>query len=391
MFLHFFYELRTAKLPVSLQEYFALMDALQVELMEFSIDNFYYLSRAALVKDERHLDKFDRIFAQVFKGVEIDVDELAPEISEAWLTRLSERFLTEEEKAQIKALGGWRQILDEFKNRLREQKRRHQGGSKWIGTAGTSPFGAFGYNPEGIRIGQSENRNNRAIKVWDKRQFRNLDDSVEIGTRNIKIALRRLRRFARQGVPDELDLDETIRATAHRGYFDLIMRPERRNSVKVLMFLDVGGSMDWHVKSAEELFSAAKSEFKYLEFFYFHNCPYEYVWKDNRRRRSDKFSTMDVLRKYGPDFNVIFVADASMSPYELTMAGGSVEHVNAEPGAIWLQQIAQTYDKLVWLNPVAEKYWELNPSIQLIRRMTSGRMYPLTLAGLDNAMRELMR
>lgn len=378
-------------MPVSLQEYFILMDTLQSGLVEFNIENFYYLSRATLVKDERHFDRFDQIFSQIFKGTELTVDDISPDISESWLTRLSERFLSDEEKAQIKAMGGWHDILENFKQRLKDQKRRHEGGSKWIGTVGTSPYGAYGHNPEGIRIGQDENRNNRAIKVWDKRLYKNLDDSVEIGTRNLKIALRRLRRFARQGTPDELNLDETIKATAHRGYFDLIMQPERRNTVKVLMFLDVGGSMDWHVKSAEELFSAARSEFKYLEFFYFHNCPYEFVWKDNQRRWSDKISTMDVLRKYGPDYNVIFVADASMSPYEITMAGGGVEHVNTEPGAIWLQRIAQTYEKLVWLNPVSEQYWELSPSIQIIHRLIRRRMFPLTLAGLDKATRELMR
>lgn len=391
MFISFFHELKAARLPVTLKEYLALMQALEADLAEKRVEDFYYLARTALVKDERNLDKFDQVFGHVFKGLDLMSESVEAEIPEEWLRALAERFMTEEEKAQIEALGGWDKIMEELRKRLEEQKARHQGGNKWIGTGGTSPFGAYGYNPAGVRIGQDKNRHNRAIKVWDKREFRDLDDSVEIGTRNIKIALRRLRSFARQGAAEELDLDNTIRGTAHKGYLDLKFRPERRNTVKVLMFFDIGGSMDWHVKAAEELFSAARSEFKHMEHYYFHNCMYEFVWRENVRRWSERVDTWDVLHTYPSDYKVIFVGDASMSPYEITVPGGSVEHMNEEPGVVWMNRLTQIYENVVWLNPAPEKYWELTPSISMIRQLVEGRMFPLTLDGLDAAMRELMR
>jgi hypothetical protein len=391
MFVNFFHELRAAGLPVTLKEYLTLMEALEADLANRSVEDFYYLSRAALVKDERHLDRFDQVFGHVFKGLELMSDAIEAQIPEEWLRAISQLYLSEEEKRKIAELGGWEKIMEELKKRLAEQKGRHQGGSKWIGTAGTSPYGAYGYNPAGVRIGQKENRNFRAIKVWDKREFRDLDDSVEIGTRNIKVALRRLRRFAREGAAEELDLDGTIRSTAHKGYLDVQMRPERRNTVKVLMFFDVGGSMDWHIKSVEELFSAARSEFKHLEYYYFHNCLYESVWKNNARRWTEKTPTWDVLHTYPSDYKVIFVGDASMSPYEITLPGGSVEHMNEEPGALWLRRVTDIYEHCVWLNPVPEEHWGWTPSIKMIRDLFGGRMFPLTLEGLDRAMRELMR
>jgi len=391
MFVNFFHELRAAGLPVTLKEYLTLMEALEADLANRSVEDFYYLSRAALVKDERHLDRFDQVFGHVFKGLELMSDAIEAQIPEEWLRAISQLYLSEEEKRKIEELGGWEKIMEELKKRLAEQKGRHQGGSKWIGTAGTSPYGAYGYNPAGVRIGQKENRNFRAIKVWDKREFRDLDDSVEIGTRNIKVALRRLRRFAREGAAEELDLDGTIRSTAHKGYLDVQMRPERRNTVKVLMFFDVGGSMDWHIKSVEELFSAARSEFKHLEYYYFHNCLYESVWKNNARRWTEKTPTWDVLHTYPSDYKVIFVGDASMSPYEITLPGGSVEHMNEEPGALWLRRVTDIYEHCVWLNPVPEEHWGWTPSIKMIRDIFGGRMFPLTLEGLDRAMSELMR
>jgi len=391
MFVNFFHELRAAGLPVTLKEYLTLMEALEADLANRSVEDFYYLSRATLVKDERHLDRFDQVFGHVFKGLELMSDAIEAQIPEEWLRAISQLYLSEEEKRKIEELGGWEKIMEELKKRLAEQKGRHQGGSKWIGTAGTSPYGAYGYNPAGVRIGQKENRNFRAIKVWDKREFRDLDDSVEIGTRNIKVALRRLRRFAREGAAEELDLDGTIRSTAHKGYLDVQMRPERRNTVKVLMFFDVGGSMDWHIKSVEELFSAARSEFKHLEYYYFHNCLYESVWKNNARRWTEKTPTWDVLHTYPSDYKVIFVGDASMSPYEITLPGGSVEHMNEEPGALWLRRVTDIYEHCVWLNPVPEEHWGWTPSIKMIRDIFGGRMFPLTLEGLDRAMRELMR
>jgi uncharacterized protein with von Willebrand factor type A (vWA) domain len=391
MLVTFFHELKAARVPVTLKEYLTLMRALEADLADKRVEDFYYLSRAALVKDERDLDKFDRVFGHVFKGLDLIAETLEADIPEEWLKVLTERFLTEEERAKIEALGGWDKIMEELKKRLQEQEGRHQGGSKWIGTGGTSPYGAYGYNPAGIRIGQDKNRNNRAIKVWDKREFRDLDDTVEIGTRNIKIALRRLRRFAREGAADELDLDTTIKRTAHKGYLDLKFRPERRNTVKVLMFFDIGGSMDWHVKAAEELFSAARAEFKHMEHYYFHNCVYEFVWRENVRRWSERVDTWDVLHTYPADYKVIFVGDASMSPYEITVPGGSVEHMNDEPGALWMSRLTQIYESVVWLNPVQEKYWDMAPSITMMRQLVEGRMYPLTLEGLDAAMKELMR
>jgi uncharacterized protein with von Willebrand factor type A (vWA) domain len=389
VFLHFFTELRQAKVPVSLREYLTLLEALDRGVIDRNVDDFYHLSRSALVKDETNLDKFDRVFGHVFKGLESPPGE-AVEIPEEWLRKLAEKHLTDEEKAQIQALGGWEKLMETLRQRLAEQTGRHQGGSKWIGTAGTSPFGAYGYNPEGVRIGQDGSRHRRAVKVWDKREFRNLDDSVELGTRNIKVALRRLRRFARTGAAEELDLDGTIKGTAEKGYLHIQLRPERRNAVKVLLFLDVGGSMDDHVQVCAELFSAARSEFKTLEFFYFHNCLYEGVWTDNRRRQ-DRIATWDLLHKYGHDYKVVLVGDATMSPYEVTIPGGSVEHWNEEAGAVWLQRLLDVYAHSVWLNPVPERFWGHTPSVQLIRQLMGGRMYPLTLTGLDAAMRELGR
>jgi uncharacterized protein len=391
MFVAFFHELKTAGVPVTLREYLTLMEAMEKDLAGRRVEDFYYLARTALVKDERNLDKFDRVFGHVFKGLELMSEALSAEIPAEWLKKLAEKYLTEEEKKQIEAIGGLDKLLELLRQRMREQKGRHQGGNKWIGTGGTSPFGAYGYNPEGVRIGQDENRNFRAVKVWDRRDFKDLDDQVELGTRNIKIALRRLRRFARTGAPEELDLDGTIKGSAHKGYLDILMRPERHNAVKVLLFFDVGGSMDWHIKATEELFSAARSEFKHMEHFYFHNCLYERVWKENRRRFEDTTPTWDVLHTYPHDYKVIVVGDASMSPYEIVAPGGSVEHFNEETGAIWMERVARTYPACVWLNPVAEKDWEYTQSIRIMRQLMGGRMYPLTLDGLDKAMRELVR
>jgi uncharacterized protein with von Willebrand factor type A (vWA) domain len=391
MFTSFFLDLKKAGVPVTLREYLTLMEAMDVDLAGKSVEDFYYLSRAALVKDERNLDKFDRVFGHAFKGLENLGDALAKaEIPEEWLRRLAEKYLTDEEKAQIEAMG-WDKLWETLKKRLEEQKGRHQGGNKWIGTAGTSPYGAYGYNPEGVRIGQDGNRNFRAVKVWDKREFKDLDDTVELGTRNIKIALRRLRKFARTGAPDELDLDGTIKSTAEHGWLDVQMRPERRNAIKVLLFFDIGGSMDWHVKQVEELFSAAKAEFKHMEYFYFHNCLYEHVWKNNRRRHDEKTETWDVIRTYPSDYRVIFVGDASMSPYEIVQPGGSVEHWNEEPGQAWIQRVASHFHHVAWLNPVKEGHWAYTHSIQQIRQLMADRMYPLTLEGIDHAMRELVR
>jgi uncharacterized protein with von Willebrand factor type A (vWA) domain len=391
MFLQFFTSLRQAQVPVTLREYLALMEALDADIADQSVESFYYLSRAVLVKDERNLDKFDRVFGATFKGLESVLDAVEKtDIPAEWLKKLAEKYLTAEERQQIEALG-WDKLMETLRQRLKEQKGRHQGGNKWIGTAGTSPFGAHGYNPEGVRIGQDENRNFRAVKVWDRREFKDLDGNVELGVRNIKVALRRLRKFARTGAPDELDLDATIRESANHGYLDMRLRPERRNAVKVLIFFDVGGSMDAHVGQVEELFSAARTEFKHMEYFYFHNCLYESVWKNNRRRYNERIQTWDVLHKYPHDYKVIFVGDAAMSPYEIVVPGGSVEHVNAEPGAVWLQRVAQTYPHTVWLNPEQQRYWDYSESTGLIRKLFAGRMYPLTLEGLENAMRELAR
>jgi uncharacterized protein with von Willebrand factor type A (vWA) domain len=392
MFAGFFLELRQARVPVTLTEYLSFLGALKSGIADYSVESFYYLSRASLVKDEQHLDKFDRVFGQVFKGIEWIDGDLRVALPEEWLKKLAEKLLTEEEKQQIEALGGWEKLMETLKKRLEEQKGRHQGGSKWIGTAGTSPFGAYGYHPEGVRIGQDGNRNFRAVKVWDRREFKNLDDSVELGTRNIKLALRKLRRFAREGAASELDLPDTIRSTAHNaGWLDLKLVPERHNKVKVLLFLDVGGSMDEHVRLCEELFSAARSEFKHLEHFYFHNCPYESAWKDNRRRYSERVETFEVLRTYGADYKLIFVGDASMSPYEIVHPGGSVEHFNEESGQVWLRRLTDRFAKAIWLNPVPEDRWQFVQSIRIVERLMERRMFPLTLDGLERGIRALNR
>ena len=391
MFAHFFHELKKTGVPVSLREYLTLFEAMEAHIPRHRVDDFYYLSRATLVKDERNLDKFDRVFSHVFKGLDTLENIETAELPEEWLKALSEKFLTEEEKKEIEKLGGWDKLMETLKQRIEEQKKRHEGGSKMIGTKGTSPFGGYGYNPEGVRIGQQESRHKRAVKVWDKREFRNLDDSVELGTRNIKMALRKLRRFAREGAPEVLDLPATIKSSASQGYLDLQLIPERRNMIKVLLFFDVGGSMDPHIKMCEELFSAARTEFKHMEYFYFHNCLYENVWQNNRRRHSEVKQSWDVLHRFAADYKVIFVGDASMSPYELTYPGGSVEHWNEEAGALWLERITDIYTSAIWLNPVAEKHWEHMPSVQMVKQIFSERMFPLTLEGIDEAMHELRR
>ncbi len=391
MFINFFHELKAANLPVTVKEYLALMEGMQKNVAGRRVEDFYYLARSALIKDERNLDRFDRVFGHVFKGLDELKGEELYEIPEEWLRLVTEKFLSEEEKAEIEALGGWEKIMEELQKRLAEQDGRHEGGSKWIGTGGTSPFGAYGYNPAGVRIGQKEGRHGRAIKVWDKREYKDLDDSVELGTRNIKMALRRLRKFARDGAAEELDLDDTINSTARKGYLDIKLVPERRNTIKVLVFFDVGGSMDGHIKVCEELFSAARAEFKHMEYFYFHNCLYEYVWKNNRRRHTERIDTWEVLHTYPADYKVLFVGDASMSPFELTHAGGSVEHMNPEPGALWLERVMNIYPSLVWLNPVPERFWSFTPTTEMIRQLVSERMFPLTLEGLDGAMKELGR
>ena len=389
MFANLFLELKQAGVPVSLREYLDLLEATDAGCAGYSVEDFYYLARTALVKDERHLDRFDRVFGHVFRGLEPPEDETV-EVPEEWLRKMAELNLSDEEKAAIEAMGGFEKLMETLKQRLEEQKKRHQGGSKWIGTAGTSPFGAYGYNPEGVRIGQDGNRNFSAVKVWDKREFKDLDGGTEIGTRNIKVALRRLRRFAREGAATELDLDDTIRSTARNaGWLDLKIVPERHNAVKVLLLLDIGGSMDWHVKACEELFSAARSEFKHLETYYFHNCPYEGLWRENARRHRERTPTFEVLHTYPSDYKLVFVGDASMSPYEIKMPGGSVEHYNEEPGEAWLRRILAVYSRAVWLNPVPRERWRYTGSIGMIREIMEGRMFPLTLEGLDAAMREL--
>ena len=393
MFLNFFNELRDAKVPVTLKEYLALLEAMDKNVIGMDVEDFYYLSRTVLVKDERNLDKFDKVFGHVFKGLDSMADAVdVQDLPEEWLRKMSEKFLTPEEMEEIEAMGGFEKLMETLKQRLEEQKKRHEGGNKWIGTGGTSPFGANGYNPEGVRIGQDKSRHRRAVKVWDKREFKNYDDNVEIGTRNIKLAMKRLRKWARDGAAEELDLDQTIRNTARQGYLDIEMRPERRNTVSVLLLMDVGGSMDPHVRVMEELFSAARSEIKNLEYFYFHNCPYEGLWKDNRRRRADVLPTWDVLHKYPSNYKVIIVGDATMSPYEITYPGGSVEHWNDEAGGIWIHRFVEQYPNLVWLNPVKEGAWDYTASIQLVREVIGPqRMFELTLAGLDEAMKELQR
>ncbi|USG60362.1 VWA domain-containing protein [Sneathiella marina] len=392
MFTKFFFTLKDAQIPVTLREYITLIEALKAGCAEYSVNDFYYLSRTTLVKDEKNLDKFDQVFGHCFNGIEFIADDQTVEIPDEWLKKLAELSLTDEEKAEVEAMGGWEKLMETLQERLKEQEKRHQGGNKWIGTAGKSPFGAYGYNPEGIRIGQKESRNRKAVKVWDKREYKNLDDSIELGTRNIKVAMKRLRQFAREGAADELDLDDTIRSTARNaGFLDLKMRPERHNTVKVLILFDIGGSMDDHIKACEELFSAARSEFKHLEFYYFHNCVYEKLWKENSRRHSAFMPTWDVLHTYPADYKLIIVGDATMSPYEIAYAGGSVEHWNEEPGQAWMERMLNIYHKAVWLNPVPEKYWDYTPSVQMMKQLMTDRMFPLTIGGLEGAMKELNR
>ena len=389
MFVGFFQDLRRVGVPVTLKEYLTLLEAMERGIAGYDVEHFYYLARACLVKDERHIDRFDQVFKHAFEGaqaLEIKIEDLPQE----WLEQMARRFFSEEEMQAARERGGWEELLEELRKRLKEQNERHQGGGKWIGTLGTSPFGAYGYNPMGIRIGQHESRHRRAVKVWDKREFRNFDDSVELGTRNLKIALRRLRKFVREGAEEELDLPATIRATANNaGHLDLKMVPTRENQVKVLLFLDAGGSMDDHVRLVEELFSAARSEIKHLEYFYFHNCLYERVWKDNRRRYEETLPVFDVLRTYGPDYKLIFVGDASMSPYEISLPGGSVEHWNEESGATWMRRVLDTWKHAIWLNPVPQQWWSHTHSIGMMNGLMESRMYPLTLEGLDSGMREL--
>lgn len=393
MFLPFFDNLRNAGVPVSLRDFLAFLEGMKAGLATYDIDAFYYLSRTVMVKDERHLDRFDRAFAATFSGLEAIPPQAvmdAVDIPDEWIKKLAEKHLSAEEKAEIEALGGFDKLMETLKKRLEEQKGRHQGGNKWVGTAGTSPFGAYGYNPEGIRIGQNESRHQRAVKVWDKREFRNLDDSIELGTRNIKVALKRLRKWARDGAAEELDLNETIRKTAENGYLDVKTRPERRNAVKVLLFLDVGGSMDPHIKVVEELFSAAKSEFKHMEHFYFHNCLYEGVWRDNRRRWDAQISTAQILRTYGKDYKCIFVGDASMSPYEIAYVGGANEHYNAESGETWLIRARDQWPNHLWINPLEERYWPYTQSIAMIKTIFGAdRMVPMTLSGIERGMKAL--
>ena len=390
MLIRFFFLLRAGGVPVSITEFLVLLEALRTGVAGLSAQDFYHLARTVLVKDERFYDRFDRVFAAHFRGLEFSFESLVANLPEEWLRRQRELFLSDEEKALIESLGGWDKLMETLKERLREQKEQHHGGSRWIGTGGTSPFGAYGYNPEGIRIGQEGNRNRRAVKVWDRREFANFDDQVELGTRNIKLALRRLRRFAREGAADQLDLDATIDHTARNaGLLDIRMVPERHNAVKVLLFLDVGGSMDSHVRACEELFSAVRAEFKHLEYFYFHNFVYESLWKDNRRRHAERHRTYEVLRTYGHDYKLIFVGDASMSPYEIAQPGGSIEHWNEEAGAVWFQRLLTAWPHHVWLNPEPERYWGHTPSIRMTRELIGERMFPLTLAGLDSAIQAL--
>jgi len=391
MLIPFFQHLRAAKLPVSIKEFLTLLEALKAEVIEPSLDNFYFLARASLVKDERLFDKFDKAFGAYFYGIQT-LPAIEVDLPLEWLKRQSQREFTAEEKAAIAAMGGIDKLLERLKQLLDEQKDRHQGGNKWIGTNGTSPFGNGGFNPEGIRIGGPSAGNRTAVKVWEQRMYRDYDDQVELGTRNIKIALRRLRKFAREGAEEELDLDDTIASTARNaGYLDIKMVPERHNTIKVLMLLDVGGTMDDHIKQTEELFSAARSEFKNLEFYYFHNCVYDFVWKNNRRRHSERLMTWDLIRKFNPDWRLIFVGDATMSPYEILQPGGSVEYNNDEPGAVWLQRLAERFPKFTWLNPEPEGVWEYRQSISVIRQILSQRMYPVTMSGLERAMRELSK
>ncbi len=394
MYVTFFEELRRHGVPVSLREYLSFLGALSAGQAAFDAEGFYYLARTAMVKDERHLDRFDLAFGKVFGGLEtVTPDQIlaAAEIPKEWVRKLAEKHLTPEERAQVEAAGGYEELMRKLMERLAEQKGRHQGGSKWIGTAGTSPFGAYGYNPEGVRIGQLESRQQRAVKVWDKREFRNLDDQVELGTRNIKVALRRLRHWVRDGAAEELDLPGTIRATAEHGWLDVQTRPERRNAVKLLLFLDVGGSMDPHVRVVEELFSAARAEFRHLEYFYFHNCIYEGLWRDNARRWEAQTPTDEVLRTYGSDYKAIFVGDAAMSPYEILYPGGANEHYNAETGETWLRRLREQWPHSVWINPLPQSQWQYTQSVGLISEIFEGRMAPMTLDGIAQVSRLLGR
>jgi hypothetical protein len=394
MFLPFFENLRDARVPVSLREFLGFLEGLKAGLATYDVESFYYLARTIMVKDERNIDKFDRAFAATFDGLgEISAQDVleAVDIPEEWLQKMAEKHLSAEKMAEIEALDGFDKLMETLQERLKEQEGRHQGGNKWIGTAGTSPFGAYGYNPEGVRIGQKESRHQRATKVWDKREFKNFDGSVELGTRNIKVALKRLRRWAREGAVEELDLNGTIKATAEHGYLDVKTRPERHNAVKVLLFLDVGGSMDPHIKVVEELFSAARAEFKHLEYHYFHNCLYEGVWRDNKRRWNDQTPTYEVLRTYGPDYKCIFVGDASMSPYEIAYPGGANEHWNREAGQVWLERARDQWASHLWINPLPEAHWQHTHSIGMIREIFENRMVPMTLEGLERGMRDLTR
>jgi uncharacterized protein len=391
VFIDFFFLLKNQGLPVSFREYLTLLEALEKEVGDKSVDSFYYLSRAILVKHEQHLDKFDQLFGHFFKGMELIEDEQIGHIPEAWLRKNFERFLSEEEKAAIEAMGGMDKLMERFRKLMEEQKERHEGGNKWIGTGGTSPFGAYGYNPEGFRVGQDKSRHRRAVKVWDKREFADLDENAEIETRNIKQALRKLRNITREGVAEELDLEETIRKTSRNaGMLDLHMVPSKANRVKVLILFDIGGSMDDHVETCNKLFAAARHEFSQMEFYYFHNCVYEFVWKNNQRRYSEKIPTFDILRKYNSDYKLIFVGDASMSPYELVMAGGSVEHFNDEPGMVWLNRFKEQFPYMVWLNPLPEEYWRYTHSVQMLKDFSGNRMFPTTVEGISKAMKALM-
>ena len=392
MLIKFFMTLKEERLPVSFTELFTLLECLKKNIIFGNVDDFYHLSRLCLVKDEKNFDKFDRAFAKYFENVEI-LDELSShEIPNEWLRKQLESMLTDEEKAKIEALGGLDKLMEEFKKRMEEQKKRHQGGNKWVGTGGTSPFGAYGYNPEGIRIGQQEGRSGRAVKVWDRRNYRDLDDSVELGTRNLKLALRRLRKFARTGTAEELDLDDTISSTAkNAGLLDIKMIPERHNAVKVLLFFDVGGSMDPHVKTCEELFSAARSEFKHLKYYYFHNFLYESVWTKSHRRHAETTPIFEVMNKYSKDYKVIFVGDATMAPYEITHTGGSIEHYNEEAGAIWMRRMNESFDNMVWINPTPKDYWEHSYSIEIVKELLEDKMFPLTVKGLEGAMGSLLK
>lgn len=389
MLINFFFTLKDAKIPVSIKEFLTLLEALQQKIISPSLDNFYYLARTTLVKDESHFDKFDQAFGRYFKGIQT-IFEKTPDVPLDWLVQRMKRELTSDQLAQLEKFG-YDKLMDRLKQLLEEQKGRHEGGNKWIGTGGTSPFGNGGTNPEGIRIGGAGG-NRTAIKVWDARAYRDYDDDRELGTRNIKVALRRLRKFAREGAAEELALDETIRATAHNaGYLDIKMRPERKNNIKVLMLLDVGGTMDDHIARTEELFSAAKSEFKNMEFFYFHNCVYDYLWKNNHRRHAERFPTWEILRKYTPDTKLIFVGDATMSPYEILQPGGSVEYNNEEAGAEWLQRFTRTFPQFIWLNPEPEGLWQYRQSVEVVRQLMSNRMFPVTMDGLERGMRLLSK